>query len=98
MKVYFDTVGCRLNQSEIERMAREFRTAGHMVVSNVTEADMVVVNTCSVTSQAASDSRQKIRQVARLSPDAKIVATGCWATLEPLETESLNRPYSGGHQ
>lgn len=83
MKIYLDTVGCRLNQSEIERMALEFRQAGHTVVGSMAEADMVVVNTCAVTSQAASDSRQKLRQAARLSPDMQIVATGCWATLDP---------------
>jgi threonylcarbamoyladenosine tRNA methylthiotransferase MtaB len=89
MNVFFDTVGCRLNQSEIERMAREFRSAGHNVVGKAADADIVVVNTCSVTSQAASDSRQKIRSAARLSPNAQIVATGCWATLEPVQDGSL---------
>ncbi len=83
MKIYLDTVGCRLNQSEIERMALEFRQAGHVIVGSMAEADMVVVNTCAVTTQAASDSRQKLRQAARLSPEMNIVATGCWATLEP---------------
>jgi threonylcarbamoyladenosine tRNA methylthiotransferase MtaB len=89
MKVFLDTVGCRLNQSEIERMAREFRSAGHVIVGNMTEAELVVVNTCAVTTQAASDSRQKIRQASRLSPEAQIVATGCWATLEPQQTSTL---------
>jgi threonylcarbamoyladenosine tRNA methylthiotransferase MtaB len=90
MKVFLDTVGCRLNQSEIERMAREFRTAGHTIVGHMSEAELVVVNTCAVTSQAASDSRQKIRQAARISPDARIVATGCWATLESQQTSALS--------
>jgi threonylcarbamoyladenosine tRNA methylthiotransferase MtaB len=89
MKVFLDTVGCRLNQSEIERMAREFRVAGHVIVGSIAEAELVVVNTCSVTSQAASDSRQKLRQAVHLSPGARIVATGCWATLEPEETAGL---------
>ncbi|NMB53479.1 MAG: tRNA (N(6)-L-threonylcarbamoyladenosine(37)-C(2))-methylthiotransferase MtaB [Leptolinea sp.] len=90
MRIFFDTVGCRLNQSEIERLAREFRAAGHSITGNRGEADLVVVNTCSVTSQAASDSRQKIRQVVRLFPAAQIIATGCWATLEPEETQALS--------
>jgi len=90
MKVFFDTVGCRLNQSEIECMAREFRFAGHTIVGSMNEADLVVVNTCSVTSQAASDSRQKIRQAARLSARAQIIATGCWATLEPDAAAALS--------
>jgi threonylcarbamoyladenosine tRNA methylthiotransferase MtaB len=83
MKIFLDTVGCRLNQSEIERMARDFRSAGHTIVGSMTEAEMVVVNTCAVTSQASSDSRQKLRQAARLSPEMRIVGTGCWATLDP---------------
>ena len=82
MNVFFDTIGCRLNQSEIEIMAAQFRKAGHNVVSNSEEADLVIVNTCTVTKAAASDSRQKIRQAANKG-DAQIIATGCWATLEP---------------
>ena len=89
MKVFLDTVGCRLNQSEIERMARQFRIAGHIIVADMAEAELVVVNTCAVTLQAASDSRQKIRQAGRQSPDAQIVATGCWATLEPDQAANL---------
>ncbi len=89
MNIFFDTVGCRLNQSEIERMARQFRTAGHHIVANRSDADLIVVNTCAVTSQAASDSRQKIRQAARMAPNARIIGTGCWSTLEPEETLSL---------
>lgn len=89
MKIFFDSIGCRLNQSEIERMARQFRTAGHLIVGNRSEADVIVVNTCAVTSQAASDSRQKIRQAAKLAPNARVIATGCWSTLEPEESRSL---------
>jgi threonylcarbamoyladenosine tRNA methylthiotransferase MtaB len=81
MKIYLDTIGCRLNQSEIEIMAAQFRRAGHVIVPESAQADLVVVNTCAVTSAAASDSRQKIRQAAR-NQQAKIVVTGCWATLE----------------
>lgn len=82
MNVFFDTIGCRLNQSEIEIMAAQFRKAGHVVVADAKEADLVIVNTCTVTSAAASDSRQKIRQAARKG-NTHIIATGCWATLEP---------------
>ena len=82
MKVYLDTIGCRLNQAEIERMAREFRAAGHELVGTPAEADLAVVNTCAVTANAVSDSRQRIRQLARAGVP-RVVATGCWATLEP---------------
>ena len=88
MKIYLDTIGCRLNQSEIEKMARQFRAAGHEIVASPAVADLVVVNTCAVTSAAASDSRQKIRQAAKAG-DAEIVVTGCWATLEPEAALSM---------
>jgi len=88
MKIYLDTIGCRLNQSEIETMARQFRVAGHEIVASPELADMAVVNTCAVTNDAASVSRSKIRQMARLGVD-EIIATGCWATLQPKEAASL---------
>jgi threonylcarbamoyladenosine tRNA methylthiotransferase MtaB len=88
MKVYLDTVGCRLNQAEIEMMARRFRSAGHEIVATAQNADFTVVNTCSVTSRAASDSRSKIRRLARAGR-GEIIATGCWATLQPLQAAAL---------
>src|SRR5512132_4547723 len=88
MKIYLDTIGCRLNQSEIESMGMQFRVAGHEIVASPDQADMAVVNTCAVTNDAASVSRSKIRQIARLGVE-EIVATGCWATLQPREAASL---------
>ncbi len=54
MKIYLDSIGCRLNQSEIEKFASQFRAAGHEIVGSPAEADYVVVNTCAVTAEAAS--------------------------------------------
>jgi threonylcarbamoyladenosine tRNA methylthiotransferase MtaB len=88
MKIYLDTIGCRLNQSEIETMARQFRAAGHEIVATADSADMAVVNTCAVTNDAASVSRSKIRQISRAGVD-EIVATGCWSTLQPQKAENL---------
>jgi threonylcarbamoyladenosine tRNA methylthiotransferase MtaB len=88
MKIFLDSIGCRLNQSEIERFAAQFRAAGHTIVNTAGEAELVVVNTCTVTSAAASDSRQKIRQAARLGA-GEIVVTGCWSTLEPASAATL---------
>ncbi|HWQ46313.1 MAG TPA: tRNA (N(6)-L-threonylcarbamoyladenosine(37)-C(2))-methylthiotransferase MtaB [Longilinea sp.] len=88
MNVYFDTIGCRLNQAEIERYAAQFRAAGHVIVPSASEADLVVVNTCSVTTEAASDSRQKVRQAAHAG-HAQVILTGCWATLEPGKAMNL---------
>ncbi|HOW91903.1 MAG TPA: hypothetical protein PK883_06255, partial [Anaerolineaceae bacterium] len=88
MNIFLDTVGCRLNQAEIERMAGEFRAAGHSIVGSAEEADLVIVNTCSVTAAAASDSRQKARQAFRAGA-AEVLLTGCLATLEPEQSASL---------
>jgi threonylcarbamoyladenosine tRNA methylthiotransferase MtaB len=88
VKIYLDTVGCRLNQSEIERYARQFRAAGHALVSSAEQADLVVLNTCAVTQAAVSDSRQKVRQAARLGA-RQIILTGCWSTLDPALAGAL---------
>ncbi len=69
-------------------MARQFRAAGHEIVASAQGADLAVVNTCAVTSDAAADSRQKIRAAARLGAD-RVVVTGCWATLQPTEAAKL---------
>jgi threonylcarbamoyladenosine tRNA methylthiotransferase MtaB len=90
MKIYLDTIGCRLNQSEIETYARQFRLAGHTLLPTPEGADLVVVNTCAVTAEAASDSRGKIRQAGRLGA-GEIVVTGCWSTLQPDEAAVLPR-------
>jgi len=89
MKVFLDMVGCRLNQAEIERMAGQFRAEGHTIVPEAGEADLVVVNTCTVTSQAASDSRQRIRHASRAGAGG-IIATGCWSTLQPAQAAELS--------
>jgi threonylcarbamoyladenosine tRNA methylthiotransferase MtaB len=88
MRVYLDTVGCRLNQAEIEGMAGEFRAAGHEIVAAPEQADLAVVNTCSVTGSAAADSRALIRRLARKGR-GRIVATGCWATLRQSEARAM---------
>ncbi len=89
MKVFLDSVGCRLNQSEIERIGRDFRLAGCELVGDPTQADLAVINTCTVTRRADADSRQKTRRAARAGVD-QIILTGCWATLE--EHSALELP------
>ncbi len=88
MKIYLDMVGCRLNQAEIEQMARHFRAEGHAIVSEPGQADLAVVNTCAVTGQAAADSRQKLRHAARAGA-GEVVATGCWSSLAPDQALAL---------
>ncbi len=69
-------------------MARKFRAAGHEIVSSAERAELAIVNTCAVTNEAAADSRAKIRQIARAGVN-EIVATGCWATLQPRQAKEL---------
>src|SRR5512144_269881 len=88
MKVFLDLVGCRLNQSELESYARQLRLAGHTLTSDAGQADLAVINTCTVTAAAASDSRQKVRQANRAGA-RQIVLTGCWASLNQAEAASL---------
>jgi threonylcarbamoyladenosine tRNA methylthiotransferase MtaB len=88
MKVFFDTIGCRLNQSEIDAYANQLRAAGHEITDRPGEADLVIVNTCMVTYAAESDSRQKIRQAYKAGAK-KVIATGCWATLNQEKALAL---------
>ncbi len=88
MKIFLDTIGCRLNQAEIERYAMRFTAMGHELAADAESADMVVVNTCSVTAAAASDSRGKIRNAAKNG--ANVVVTGCWSTMEPEAAAAMD--------
>ncbi|NDJ34875.1 MAG: tRNA (N(6)-L-threonylcarbamoyladenosine(37)-C(2))-methylthiotransferase MtaB [Chloroflexi bacterium] len=84
-----DFLGCRLNQAEIEQMAREFAARGDTIVDTPEEADRVVINTCAVTRNAGKVSRRLIRQAARANPNAAIIATGCYAQIAPEKVASL---------
>ena len=88
MNIYLDMIGCRLNQSELEIMARQFAAAGHTLVADPAEAEMAVVNTCTVTGAAAADSRKTIRRIAR-SGVKRIISTGCWSNMYPEKALEL---------
>ena len=89
MKVYLSTLGCKLNESELESWARRFANAGDQVVDDPRDADICVLNTCTVTHIAAHKSRQMARQLARANPNAKIVLTGCFTDIAPGEAKAL---------
>ena len=76
-KVYFYTLGCRVNQYETDAARELFISAGYEIVSDHRDADICIVNTCTVTGEADRKSRQHLRGLARLNPDAVIVAMGC---------------------
>ncbi len=88
-KVHLRMLGCRLNQSEIDMMARQFQQQGHEVVDKPEEADWFVVNTCAVTSGATSSSRKLIRELNRVNPSARTTVTGCYAQIAPDEISVL---------
>jgi threonylcarbamoyladenosine tRNA methylthiotransferase MtaB len=79
MKYSIVTFGCRVNQADSLRLEEDLRARGD-VESASREADLVIVNTCSVTATADQGARQTIRRIARENPHARIVATGCYAT------------------
>lgn len=88
MKINFDVIGCRLNQSEVEALANTFRALGHEIVPESSMADIAIVNTCAVTVKAAADSRKQLRRSGREGAP-RVIATGCWATMYPDEALSL---------
>ena len=89
MKVHLRMVGCRLNQSEIDTMARQFSALGHEIVDSPKDADHFVLNTCAVTSEATKTSRKLIRDFNRLNPKGKATVTGCYAQIAPDEIVRL---------
>lgn len=89
MRIYLDQIGCRLNYSEIETLAGQFHTAGHQTVSTPEHAQVMVFNTCAVTSDAVRGSRKQVRHLHAANPHARIAVTGCWATLKPQEAAAL---------
>lgn len=82
MRVYLETLGCRLNYAEMAALGRQLTAAGHELAQSATEADLCVLNSCAVTGEAARQTRQMARQIARANPASKLIVTGCYATLE----------------
>ena len=82
------TFGCRVNQAESLAIEAEMRARGATAVTP-DEADVVVVNTCSVTASADQGARQTIRRIARANPSVRVVVTGCYATRRPGEVATL---------
>lgn len=89
MRVYLDSLGCRLNAAEIETLARQFAGVGYEITEGPTSADLLALNTCAVTAQAVRKSRQRIRALHRDNPEATIAVLGCWATADPERVADL---------
>lgn len=78
MRIAFLTLGCKVNSYETEKMKRQFQDAGDWIVSFGEEADIYMVNTCTVTNIADRKSRQMLHRARKKNPQALIVATGCY--------------------
>lgn len=82
MRVFLESLGCRLNYAEMASLGRQLTGAGHELVASAEQADLCVLNSCAVTGEAARQSRQLARRLARTNPAGRLVVTGCYATLE----------------
>lgn len=83
------TLGCKLNYAETSTYERGFRAEGLEIVPANSKADIYLINTCSVTATSDSKSRNLIRKVHRINPEARIVVTGCSAELRRRELEAI---------
>lgn len=89
-RVNFHTLGCKLNFSESSTLAREFERGGFVRVAPTAEADICVINSCSVTEHADKKCRNLIRRLHRRNPEAIIAVTGCYAQLKPQEIAAID--------
>lgn len=89
-KVRIVTLGCRTNQYESQGFLDQLRQMGYQSAQEDEEADLCIVNTCTVTDQADRSSRQQIRQLARKNSKANIVVTGCMAESAPDAVRALD--------
>jgi threonylcarbamoyladenosine tRNA methylthiotransferase MtaB len=89
MQIHLKTLGCRLNEAELETWAQAFQLQGHTITNEISASQLVVINSCAVTQDAARKSRQLIRRIHRENPKAKLVVSGCYATLNADEAQAL---------
>src|ERR1022692_4370345 len=85
---HVESFGCRATQADGAALERQFETRG-LTQASAAQADLVIVNTCTVTNSADQDARAAIRRVQRQNPRAKIIVTGCYAQRAPQEIAAL---------
>jgi len=93
LRVSFYTFGCRLNQAETAIISQSFREKGFEVVDFKEPADVVVVNTCTVTENGDSDTRRLVNRITRINPGAKIALVGCQAQVQREQLLQLPNVY-----
>jgi threonylcarbamoyladenosine tRNA methylthiotransferase MtaB len=86
---HLQNFGCRATQADGAALERQFADRGLSRASNPEHADLVILNSCTVTAAADQDARAAIRRVRRLNPKAKIIVTGCYAQRAPEEVAAL---------
>ncbi len=89
MKIYFYTLGCKVNQYESEALAELFENCGHTVTADITEAEVAVVNSCTVTAESDRKTRQAVRRFKRSRPDRIVILMGCMPSAIPETAEKL---------
>ncbi len=89
MKIYFYTLGCKVNQYETQEMSELLEKKGHTIIYNATQADVAVVNSCTVTAESVRKTRQTIRKLKKQNPSNIIILTGCASQAEPQIIEDL---------
>jgi threonylcarbamoyladenosine tRNA methylthiotransferase MtaB len=87
--VAFHTLGCKLNYSETSTLSRQLEVEGFVKKDFEEEADVYVINTCSVTENADKECRMLVRRIQRRSPGSFVVITGCYAQLKPKEIAAI---------
>src|SRR6185369_12766484 len=88
-RVAISTLGCKTNQFESAAMVEQLSAAGYRVVPFTEQSDIYIVNSCTVTARTDAETRRLIRRARRLNPEARVVATGCYAQVAPGELECL---------
>src|SRR5216117_3604808 len=88
-RFYVQNFGCRATQADGAAIERQFLDQGLRPVPDSAEADIVVINTCTVTAQADRDARAAIRRLYRQNPERQIIVTGCYAQRAPQEVAAL---------
>jgi threonylcarbamoyladenosine tRNA methylthiotransferase MtaB len=88
-KVAFITLGCKVNQYETNAMTQKFIESGYTIVEHNEKADIYIINTCTVTNMSDRKSRQMLRRVKELNPEAIVVACGCYAQVAKKELEKI---------
>lgn len=90
MKIAFTTLGCKLNFAESSSIGKALLERGHTRAQRGEEADLCIINTCTVTNMADHKDRQAIHRIRRQNPNAIIIVTGCYAQLKPEEIADMN--------